>query len=241
MANPVLVNGLGSPQSIYDSSSTQYHNVGTRGQMSDGRVFYYARNGAVDLDPGKLVHTPVIAATEANLAVTATAVGQKVVNVTPGAITFTANQLAEGYLCVNDVDGEGYTYKIREHPAVASSQAFDMTLYDDIKVALTANSQVTMLRNLWADVVESTTTQTFFKAGVPITTITASEYGWVQTWGVCGAWDDELTAIGSMVTGGTGTAGQIEAADLIAEQLIGIQLYTGVATEYYPKFLTIAP
>ena len=63
----------------------------------------------------------------------------------------------------------------------------------------------------------------------------------MQTWGSIAGWDNENSAIGALLTGGTGTAGRIEAQDAVAEQIVGVQLYTGVDTEYYPKFLTIAP
>jgi len=106
---------------------------------------------------------------------------------------------------------------------------------------LTTSSQVTLMKNPWADVVISGTSQALFKVGIPNATIAASEYGWVQTWGSIAGWDNENSAIGALLTGGTGTAGRIEAQDAVAEQIVGVQLYTGVDTEYYPKFLTIAP
>ncbi len=232
-----------SDQDIYESRSTASHKVGTRGFLDDGRVYYYSRIGAADLDPGKLAMAEVIAATQANLAVTATTVGSKVVNVTPGAVTHNANVFAEGYLCVNDVAGEGHTYKIRNHPAIASATAFDLTLYDEIQVALTASSQVTLVKNPWADVVVAAAGKVHMAVGIPQVALTAAEYGWIQTWGVTCGLDNAATAIGDSLQSGT-DEGKIEVGAEGAGTLgalIGVQLYTGVDTEYYPKFLQIAP
>jgi hypothetical protein len=243
MANPRLPNGLGSPQSIYQTSTTAWHKVGQKGFFDDGRVFYYARNSGAALAPGKLAMAEIIVANQTNLAVTATGIGETVVNVTPGATAWSANDFAEGYMCVNDVDSEGYTYKIASHAAITASTAFNLTLYDPLVVALTANSQVTLSKNPWQDPVIAAANQAHFAVGVPTCTIalgsTTKNYGWIQTWGVCAGWDDAATAIGAGITSGT-TAGQIE-INGTTDQPIGVQLFTGVATEYYPKFLTIAP
>ena len=243
MANPRLYGGAGSPQSIYETSTTCHHKVGTRGYFDDGRVFYYARNSGAALAPGKLTQAEDIASTQVNLATTAAGVGSYEVTVTPGALTASAGDFAEGYLIVNDVTGEGMTYKIAEAPAVTASTAFTVKLYDPLVVALTSTSQCCVIKNPWQDLVIAGANQDNLSVGIPTITIaagsTTKNYGWVQTWGICAGWDDDVTAIGAGLTSGT-TAGQIE-INGGTDQPIGVQLYTGVATEYYPKFLTIAP
>jgi hypothetical protein len=243
MANPRLPNGSGSPQSIYQTSTTKWHKIGQRGFFDDGRVFYYARNSGAALAPGKLCQAEDIASTQVNLATAAAGIGATTVNVTPGALTANANDFAEGYLCVNDVTGEGMTYKIASHAAVTASTAFDVELYDPLVVALASTSQTCVIKNPWQDLVIAGANQDNFSVGIPTITIaagsTTKNYGWVQTWGICAGWDNAGTAIGAGITSGT-TAGKTE-INGGTDQPIGVQLYTGVDTEYYPKFLTIAP
>jgi hypothetical protein len=104
MANPRIPNGAGSPHSIYQVSTTQWHKVGQRGFLDDGRIFYYTRNtGASALDVGKLTVARDPVANHSNLATTTNSlvVGQRniiVGAITPGATAITADQYAEGWL-----------------------------------------------------------------------------------------------------------------------------------------------
>lgn len=245
---PVLYNGQGQPQGIWETRTDPVVRVGTRASLDDGRVFYYARNSGIAIVAGQLLMSEIVSGDMDNLAVTATGVGEKVVNVTPaGTKTFAQNDLEGGYLVVNDVDGEGITYKIAGNPATSAATAFDVTLIDGIAVALTANSQVTVLKNPWMDVVIAAAAKAHMPAGVSQVAVgagsTTPQYFWCQTWGVSAGWDDAATAIGSPLQSGT-TAGQFEIAAEGAGALgwtVGVQLFTGVATEYYPKFLTVAP
>lgn len=245
MANPRLPNGLGSPQSIYETSTTAWHKVGQRGFFDDGRVFYYARNSAAAAAiRGQLVMAELVNIASTDNTVLAAAIGATTVNVTPVAVTAAKNDFAEGYLCINDGVGEGYTYKIASHPAIVASTAFDMELYDPIVVALeAATSLVTFCKNPWADIVIAAANQAQLAVGIPAGTIaigsTTKNYGWVQTWGVCAGWDDDTTAIGAGLTSGT-TAGEIEIVAATDDQ-IGVQLFTGADGDYMPKFLKIAP
>lgn len=245
---PVLYNGHSQEQSIWETRTSPVVDVGTRGSLEDGRVFYYARNSGAAIVAGQLLMSEIVSGDMDNLAVTATAVGSKTVNVTPdGTATFGLNDLQGGYMVVNDVDGEGITYKIAGNPATTAATAFDLTLKDGINVALTANSQVTLMKNPWMDTVIAAAAKAHMAAGVSQVAVGAGttdpQYFWCQTWGVSAGWDDAATAIGSPLQSGT-TAGQFE---LLTEgagaagHSIGVQLFTGVATEYYPKFLQIAP
>ena len=244
MAKPILYNGAGSPQSIYNESTVKHHRVGTRAQLSDGRVFYYTRNSGAAIVAGNLLMSELVSGDGDDLAVTASAAGQKVVNVTPtGSKVWTDGDLQGGYLCVNDAVGEGITYQIESHPTNTGGTAFNITLRDDIAVALTTASQVTILKNPWMDAVIAAADQAHMPAGVANVAVTAGtgtkQYFWCQTWGVVAGWDDAATAIGAGLTSGS-TAGQFEIV-AATDASIGIQLFTGVATEYYPKFLRIAP
>lgn len=245
-SNPILTGGGPANQSIYEVTTEPRHAIGTRGVLPDGRVFRYASSkDAAAIPKGQLAMAEVIPAAQANdNPSAAAALGALEVSITLSASqTHAKDDFANGYLIVNDAAGEGETYAIKGSTAVAAGTAITVTLFDEIREALTTSSEVTLMKNPWQHVDLAAAGHVHMAVGVPQVTIpigsTDTQYAWVQTWGVCAGWDDAATAIGAVLQSGT-TAGQFEVGDGAA-QPVGVQLYTGVATEYYPKFLTIAP
>lgn len=259
MANPHLVNGVASPQSIYEIvTGTPKHKVGTRGLMEDGRVFYYTRNGTTSaLSPGKIMVKADVLTNHHECDVTTGAAGSFTVSgITIGATALTANQYKDGWLVVTDGAGEGHTYKIKNHAAaLASATDVAVTLYDPIAVALDTNSTVSFILNDYADPQISVTDQLDIPVGVPAVSITAAAsatdsttwtYGWMQTWGTCGLLQDEtIAALAQVLTVGTGVAGAAEEDDTATtvsqETVVGINITAAVDTEYSPVFLMIRP
>jgi hypothetical protein len=237
---------MGSDQGIWDVETTQKQTIGTRGSLEDGRVFYYSRfSSATALTPGTPVMAELVSVDFDDLATNTAALGDTTLNVTPvGTKTYGANQLAGGYVVVNSGTGIGMTYRIESNPATVAATAFDLTLKDPIQVAFAAATTATVIPNPWMDVVEAVAGQAHQVVGVAQVAVADSSsvtsYIWLQTWGVCGVEHDEASATGAMLVSGT-SAGQVEAADLIAEQLIGVNLFTGVDGDVGPAFLTIAP
>jgi hypothetical protein len=229
-----------SEQDIRSISSTKQVELGAVGVTSDGRVFRYAKAGAVALDPGKLCVNADLVANHTNIVVAANvAVGDTKVTVTLGATAATADQYAEGYLTVNDAAGEGIQYKIASNGAAASAGVITVFLEEPIQVALTTSSEVTLKPNTYAGIVISATDQADQPVGVPNVTITAAYFGWVQTRGECAVLADEAVTKGQTLTIGTGVAGAVEAADLIGEPTVGIASEALVDTEYRAAFLTL--
>lgn len=240
MANPKLWTGVGSPQSIYESSTVQSHPIGSRAGLDDGRVFYYTRNAATEIDVGKVMSAEVPSVEFENESVAAAAAaGEKSVTVTLGATAVTLNEYAEGYLMINDAAGEGYTYKIDGHLAADGAASCVVSIYDEVQVALTTSSEYTLVKNPWADVVLAVAGSAHQVVGVPQTTIRASEYGWLQTWGAAAVWN-ELGTVGDALH--SGVEGQLLSSALVDDAMVGIMIGTGdAAGEYKPTFLTIAP
>lgn len=236
---PILHNGQGSAQGIWDESEDPQYAVGTRGSLEDGRVFYYAKNAGTALVAGNLVMSEVITAQFEDLAVDTHVVGDTTINITTGTTAVTANEYAGGYLCVIDDTGEGLTYKIASHPAVAATTAGAFAIVDPINVAFAAGTTVCLVKNPWQDVVIAGSGHVHMACGVPQMAVTANYYFWCQTWGVTCAWQDAATAIGAALQSGT-TAGQVEVNDGAA-QYLGTVLYTGTIGENQPVFLQIAP
>lgn len=236
ISGPVLV----AASDVFGNSAVQEHDLGALGVASDGRMFRYCKAGGTGLVPGKLQQGPAIVANHQNIAVAAAAAaGSTSVTVTLGATAATENQYAEGLLVINDATGEGYTYRIKGHPAADASAALVITLDDPILVALTTSSEACLIANVYNGVIIHPTTPTNAAAGVPLKAITASYFGWLQTHGaVAGLNADAALTVGSAISPSNATAGGFENG-VIAQGFVGQALQTGVDTEYRTIFLNI--
>lgn len=221
-------------QDVHTTSAEARAKLGDKVMTADGRVYRYAKAAGTALDAGKLVvaadavanHTNVVAGADA-------AVGATQITVTLGATAITADQYAEGYVVVNDAAGEGIMYKIASHPAAASAADVVIQLEDPIQVALTEDtSEVSLVYNLYDNVVISAVDQADAVVGVPNVAVGSNEYFWAQTGGMCAVLADEAVAKGLAVTIGTGVAGAVEAVDGVAEPVVGYAHEALVDTEY---------
>jgi hypothetical protein len=222
-------------------SASALNPVGARGMTKDGRVYRYGSAAAAGaLAPGKLAVAATKVDNHENIAVqAAAAIGAKSVSVTLGATAATANQYAGGYLVVNDATGEGIAYPINGHPAHAGSGTLTVSLDQPIQVALTTSSEVSLIANPWSNAVISVTDQLDMPVGIPNVNIPASNFGWLQTRGVCAALADETLAAGENLTIGSSVAGALEENDAVGEPNVGVAIQPGVDTEYRAVFLQI--
>lgn len=191
-------------QGLFEESSTQKHKLGVRRALADGREYIYIQAGAANLDPGKLVQArAIVAANEANLAVAnvanAVANAVRVLTVTVGDTTLanTANALAEGYITICDGTGQGYCYKIKDHPAIAANAAGNFTLYDKVRANLTT-AKVTLHPHPCKGAIVHPSPPTAALLGVPMFTVTANYYAWIQAKGPAA-----VLANGTLVIGDT--------------------------------------
>ena len=255
MTHPILFNGLGSPQSIYKSQTTQVHPVGTLGFAQDGRRFRYACNrNAVATTAGHILKAPTTVANHLNVAQatsgTSVEIGMTEINVDIGATGINLGDYDEGVLYINDVTGQGYSHRIRTHGgSSAGSEAVAFTLYDPIQVAWDATTQVTLRANQWLDLAASTTAALKVAGGVGIVVpagsadesatarATAPYFYWVQTAGPFNALAGAVAsaAIGGAAVSSLVTAGSVDqavAATILSQEAIGTWLDTGVSTEF---------
>lgn len=241
--------GLVIQQGIFEGSTVQKHNVGTRMQLADGRVFHYAKSGGA-MTAGKLVASIPTTANHAAQVQTngaANAIGAKTdVSVYVGGTAVTANQYAEGYLQVNLSTGLGHQYKIKSHPLSAGTAIVLVDLYDPIRVATSVTSEMTLIPNPWSGVI-TMATYTAPPAGVPLNAYTSGDYCWVQTWGVCAVYCGAVVALGAACIGSTsnGAIGPYVTATELnphVSKIVGhMQGFAGAAGDFAPVNLTIAP
>lgn len=226
-----------SANDLQDVTSTQQQDFGTVACTKDGRKFRYGKAGGTALAAGKLVVAADADANVVNKVVTAAAkIGSKQVALTAGG-SVTANAYAGGVLQVNDATGEGYTYSVVGNTGGTN---IVVTLGDPIQKALVAStSEVSLYKHECDGVVISATDQADLPVGVPVSDIPANSFGWFQVYGMAAVLADEAVTRGQSLTIGTGTAGAVEAADLIGEPQVGVAAQALIDTEYSPVFLTI--
>jgi len=229
--------------------------VGTRMILPDGRVFRYAfSNGAVGA--GKGVQSSIaLANQDTDIAVnSATAVGAKSVSITFGTspnTDVTADQYANGYLFVNDVDGEGQVYRIKGTGAhlaadVSASPAVEINLQDGdtIATALTTSSEVGLVANPYHDVIITPAgAQTARCVGYTATEVADNTYFWAQTWGEAAVFADGTLVIFRPIRVSDGVAGAVEnfaSQTASEEQVVGFATnFLAATTEYQFAFLQI--
>lgn len=200
-------------EEIYKTYSEAKHRLGSLIEFPDGRRFRFALNGAVALVPARLVAMPVPAANHLNIAVAAAAaVGAKRVQVTLGATAAAADLYKDGYMYVNDAAGEGQIFRVKTHLAIASAGTGWIELYEDtpVRVALTTASEVTLIRNPYADVVIQPSPPVSRAVGVTLVDVAAANYCWLQTWGPAPVLVDGTLAINDSVMASDAVDGAVE-------------------------------
>lgn len=227
---------------VVDTGSST-HNLGEQVNLADGRKFNYAK-AASTTSVGKLQTAPAPITNHHNMAMAAVSLGATQVTVTPGATGGSANIYAEGYLCINDNDGEGRTYQVKGHPTITSSVAFVVDLFDPISgVAGTSAQEASLVHNGYNAVIQGTDA-TIRPAGVPLATAAATNYVWLQSRGVASVLNGAAVTLGAPQINSGATAGavvdQTDNLGASAEVQVGVaSIMAGVSTEYRPIFLTI--
>lgn len=237
LTGPTVIAG----QDVLISSSIQNHPLGSYVETADGRGFRYALIGDTATVAGKVYQGKALDATNDQVsgghAVAAAAIGDFEVTTTD-TLTVTANEFAGGYLSVVVTPGQGYTYRIKSHPA-ASSAVVTMTLEDPIQIALTTSSNVIWVQHPYSGLIIEPGTPTAAVAGVATHIITAAEYGWIQTKGPCAVLFTGTgvasEAVGSLQGGTSGSA----APAIAATNILGYHMATGITGEYALINLTI--
>ncbi len=236
MANPV-VNNVASPQSVYETRTSQQHALGTRGTLAD-RAFRYCRFvDTTAIGPNKLAQMcPPVAnhVSETGAHNLDAGAGTKTITLTLGATAAYENEYQDGYIKVEGgTNGIGQIYKIRGHSAVASGGVLTAELYDPMVTATSGSEVWTLLANPWADVVIQPTTITAPAAGVTLVNFAAATtaapiYGWLQTGGVSSCLIDtsNVVAGSGMIPGGAVAGALGVAVETDIKQRVAVSMET---------------
>lgn len=239
---PNFTNATGT-QPAFDSLVDPLHKVGTFASTSDGRKFRYVQAGASALVRGDMIQAPAQLTNHDQLTPSAAAIGATEISVTLGATAVTANQYADGWICIDTTPGLGQFLQIKSHPAADASAAVVLTLVDAdaLQVALTSSSRVTLVPNPYKGVIQTpVTTLTGACVGAAIYPIAANEYGWIQTGGPAAVLVAGTPAVGAaVVVPGTAAGCVVVDGAAAATQVVGSMIVTGVDGKVLPVFLTI--
>jgi hypothetical protein len=252
--NPVLFGaGVVSNQSIYEAVTTARHTPGTRACLEDGRTFEYVRsdNGTA-IGKGKLAtYDPIVAAVDKIAVQAAVAAGATQIPVTV-TVTLTKDELAGGYLSIDDDAGEAEMYRITGH-AAHTSGTLTLSIDRPVVVALTTSTTATIVFNSCAVKISAAVTAAALPvevaAGVPLFDVgvgsTTPQFFWIQKTGPADVlFGTAVGAIGQTIIHGE-DAGSFQVCVATTAQAVRVSLGTicallPVDTEYHPVRLNIA-
>jgi hypothetical protein len=237
-------------------TSEKKQKLGTRAQLPDGRVFYYARNGTAAITTaGFIVDAAAafaIAAHDMDVPANANAAGVTAVSVEVPTTDLTLNQYADGYMIFNDGPGEGEVYRIKSHPAHDASDDNTVIITidepDGLRTATTTSSLFGIFVNPYSAVkiMDGDGTMETGALGVTTIPVTASYYCWLQTAGIGSVALGAVVGIvgdGLQVSQASGESGRAELYDLSGEddvQSIGTAIgIPSVDTDKQACLLTI--
>ena len=239
----IMLTNIISPQDTKEISLTKQLMYGTRGETPDGRKYRYAAAGVTGLAIGLMNENSAIVAAHSDL-VTAVAapVGYTQITVTLGAAAVVKNYYTDGYLLVNDANGEGCVYLIKGHAAHAGSGNLVVDLAEPVTTAITTAGNVTLVANPYKGVivVPSAATSGGVPVGVNNIAVTGLYSCWLQTGGACAMLSSTTPqTLGDDVSQeASGVAGS--ASPKVATcPSYGTALQLGVATEYQVVMLNI--
>ena len=208
----------------YAQSATQLFPLGTELIYGDRKFVYVHMNGAVTA--GKLLQQPPHVAHHINCTVTnedapadgsfSHAVGSTKISIETNGTNLVADEFAEGYLQVNDQEGEGQLLKIKSNPAHVhgTDPSVVITTYDPLTTAIVKNSsQVSLLKNPYKDVIVAPTAETGAVVGATVIDMTDEYYGWAVTSGPASLLVSEaVLVLGHRVVRSDADAGGVMAA-----------------------------
>ena len=180
---------LGAHRDPYTTYTSQRFPLGQVMEVSDGRIYRFALAGAAALAASNLDSARAMTANFDTLSIQATvAAGATTIPFTNGATALLENELAQGTILVEDVAlNLGEVYPIKSNTADGGTGTVTVTLEDNVKVlnALTTSGKVTVRYNPWLGVIIHGSPPVQLPVGIPQAIIGLTEYGWLQTHGVC--------------------------------------------------------
>ena len=237
MSFPNIIYGDFGDERVSQSTKIGNLPLGTRMILPDGRLFAHAKASATALVVGKLYQGEAYASGTGNiksLAVVTALAGAYTAVITMSATGgISASQYDDGYLfsAASTGTGSGYAYKIKSCSTAAAGSTTTVTLYEPIKVTMSAGTTTVGLRVNEFDNILLTTADTVgvsALAGVTANSCAASYYTWIQRRGPVACFTDNTTVIvGVGVTASTTVAGAVAVWPASAADTAGVRTAKG--------------
>lgn len=233
-------------QDVNSTSSSQGGAaLGQVASTPDGRIFSYAKAGAVDLAAGKLTSPAAVTANYATRTLsTSFAAGLNQVTVTLGT-TATQDAFAGFYLVVTDGTGKGQgAYRVVGNTAATAgnSNSTTVTIENALNVALDNTSVVGLYPSQFSSLVVSAsgTAPAVPVSGAPVVAVTAAYYFWVQTGGYASILSDGAVTKNAEAISSNAVAGAAEIrVDATVTRAVGYAPELTVDGKYSPLVLTL--
>jgi hypothetical protein len=219
------------------------HPLGQQLVTADGRKFRFMLNGASTLTIGNVIGNAAIISTDRDLTAAAGLVGDRSVTFTHGAATTAINYFSEGFAVISVTPGLADTYRIANHEALGSgtSGVVNFAAGHALRRVLSTSSKVDLVANPYASMVVVAATILQTPLGVAVSALTAGQFGWVQSAGVCGVICTGTMTVGSpavMLLSG-GTAGTPAPAAAATNPVVGRVLVVAATGAASTLFLTM--
>lgn len=221
------------PRTFYGPFNTQYdthaapvhandgqYELGTILITPDHREYRYALNDGTAEVAGNLYQSVASVANHLNVAAdVARAVNAVAVSATLGATAAAIDIYTSGIVHINDVDGEGYAYRIKRartagaaHAAAGSSAVLTVNLAagEKVQVALTTSSEMSFTRNRYHAVLIHGSPPTGGIAGVSPGVAAANRFYYSQVKGYASVLASGTLLEGLPVMAGISTDGSVE-------------------------------
>lgn len=184
-------------QSVFEESSTQNYALGTKlVYPANKQVFRYSKNGGTALSKAYMTTSEALMSSaleelQSTYGANADVGDYEIdVDVTTGG-TYVENEFVGGTLIVNKSTGIGDIYTIVANKIDGSDDTLmRVRLLTPIRTALSATSEITMLKHPQRDVDVMPTTAEGTPAGIPLINVTANYYCWLQTGGIAPCYVD---------------------------------------------------
>ena len=239
-----------SAANLFTPTADQKYMLGAEYSTDDGRKFRYCKAAATVINKNLMIQGAVQDAQQFDNLQNVTSPTQ-----TAGLTQFdidiiTASGIAngdliDGYLIVNQSaaasgdDEAGDMYVIKNNKWTTSDTVLNITIADagGLRNAITATSNITVIKNPCMDVITKPTTMTAPIVGASLVTVTASYYFWAQTKGPASVLIDtgDTILIGDPVghIDSSGSAGSVGLVSTYAtDPTMGKCMYAAAGADY---------
>lgn len=236
----IAVESLYADRDIWHTTVDKKFPLGARAEGRDGNLWRYCRNGGVALTKALMNQSSAQVAnwfdepqTIASSAVAAE-VGDKSITLLVQTAP-TANQWDDGYLTVNNGDGEAEMYRIKSH-TLTTTPVVQIADAGGFRTATAPSgstaSDITITMNKYMDTLVAATNQTNVMVGVNLVAVPINYYYWAQTKGPAPLFQDanDTPNMGDYCCQSDATAGRAATCAAIADDIIYGTVMSAAAT-----------